>query len=97
MIASFKTEGAEDIFNGKNTKAARKSCPESLWKIAARKFDQLDSVTTLDELRIPPGNRLELLAGDRTGQHSIRINERYRICFTWSQSGPEQVEIVDYH
>ncbi|MGC9964574.1 MAG: type II toxin-antitoxin system RelE/ParE family toxin [Syntrophobacteraceae bacterium] len=97
MIASFKDEGTEDIFNGKNTKAARKTCPESLWKIAARKLDQLDSVITLDELRIPPGNRLEALGGDRTGWHSIRINDQYRICFTWSESGPEQAEIVDYH
>lgn len=82
MIASFKTEGAEDIFKGKNTKRHAKTCPESLWKIAARRFDRLDSVTTLDELRITPGNRLELLAGDRAGQLSIRINEQYRICFT---------------
>jgi toxin HigB-1 len=97
MIASFKTEGIEDVFNGKNTKAARKTCPESLWKIAARKLDQLDSATALDELRIPPGNRLGELGGNRIGQHSIRINDQYRICFRWSESGPEQVEIVDYH
>jgi len=97
MIVSFKNKGTEDIFNGKNTKAARKTCPESLWKIAVRKLDQLDSVTQLDELRIPPGNFLESLGGDRNGQHSIRINDQYRICFRWSGSGPEQVEIVDYH
>ena len=63
---------AEDIFNGKNTKAARRVCPQNLWKIASRKLDQLDSVNALDQLRIPPGNRLETLAGDRQGQHSIR-------------------------
>ncbi len=97
MIASFKDEGTDDIFNGKNTKEARKSCPVSLWKIATRKLDQLDSVTTLDELRVPPGNRLEILGGDRAGWHSIRINDQYRICFMWYESGPEQVEIVDYH
>ena len=97
MIVTFKNKGTEDIFNGKNTKAARKTCPESLWKIAARKLDQLDSVALLDELRIPPGNWLEVLGGDRSGQHSIRINDQYRICFKWSESGPEQVEIVDYH
>ncbi|MGC8495218.1 MAG: type II toxin-antitoxin system RelE/ParE family toxin [Syntrophobacteraceae bacterium] len=97
MIASFKDEGTEEIFNGRHAKAARKTCPESLWKVAARKLDQLDSVATLDELRIPPGNRLEALGGDRLGQHSIRINDRYRICFRWSEAGPEQVEIVDYH
>ena len=97
MIVSFKYNGTEDVFNGKNTRAARKCCPESLWGIAARKLDQLDSVTDLDELRIPPGNRLEGLSGNRAGQYAIRINNRYRICFTWSTSGPEQVEIIDYH
>ena len=97
MILSFRDEGAEDIFNGKNTKGARKTCPQSLWKIAARKLDQLDSVTELNELRIPPGNRLELLSGNREGEHSIRINDQYRICFKWAETGPEQAEIVDYH
>jgi toxin HigB-1 len=97
MIQSFKNQGTQDIFNGESTRAARKLCPQSLWKIAARKLDQLDSVTFLDELRIPPGNRLEALKGDRTQQHSIRINEQYRICFVWSEKGPQNVEIVDYH
>jgi len=97
MIASFRDEGTEDVFNGKNTKAARKTCPEPLWQVAARKLDQLDSVATLDELRIPPGNRLEALSGNRKGQHSIRINQQYRICFKWGKTGPQQVEIVDYH
>jgi toxin HigB-1 len=97
MIASFKDEGTEDIFNGKNTKAARKTCPKSLWKVATRKLDQLDSVTTLKELGIPPGNWLEALMGDRKGQHSIRINDQYRVCFIWTDSGPDKVEIVDYH
>jgi proteic killer suppression protein len=89
MIVSFKNEGTEDIFNGRSTRAARKTCPVSLWKIAARKLDLLDSVIALNELRIPPGNKLEALAGDRKGQHSIRINERYRICFAWTDLGPE--------
>lgn len=97
MIVSFRDGGTEDLFHGRNTKAARKTCPESLWKVAVRKLDQLDSVTTLDELHIPPGNRLEALYGDRKGQHSIRINDRYRICFVWSEQGPDQVEIGDYH
>ena len=73
MIVSFKDEGTEDIFNGENTKAARKACPESLWKVAARKLDQLDSVQAPDELRIPPSNRLEALTGDRKGQHNTRF------------------------
>ena len=62
-----------------------------------RKLDQLDSAEALDDLRIPPGNRLEALKGDRQGQYSIRINEQYRICFVWTESGPAEVEIVDYH
>ena len=97
MIRSFKNTGAEDIFNGENTRAARKTCPDSLWKVVARKLDQLDSVIALDELRVPPGNRLEALSGNRRGQHSIRINEQYRICFVWTDLGPAEVEIVDYH
>jgi proteic killer suppression protein len=97
MIQSFKNVGSEDIFNGENSKAARKICPNSIWKVAARKLDQVDSVTTLSELKIPPNNKLEALSGDRKGQHSIRINDQYRICFVWTESGPDQVEIVDYH
>jgi proteic killer suppression protein len=97
VIVSFKGQGAEDIFNGLNTKAARSTCPQSLWKMAVRKLDQLDSVTTLDELRVPPGNRLEALSGNRKGQHSIRINDQYRICFVWQDNGPDQIEVVDYH
>src|SRR5512133_2433821 len=97
MIRAFKTRGTADIFNGLNSRDARKTCPEALWRVAARKLDQLDSVESLNELRIPPGNHLEELAGDRQGQHSIRINDQYRICFVWTTTGPEQVEIVDYH
>jgi proteic killer suppression protein len=97
MIVSFKDHGTEDIFNGRNTKDARKTCPRSLWRIAARKLDQLDSAQSVDELKIPPGNRLETLKGDRKGQWSIRINEQYRICFRWTDTGPEEVEVTDYH
>jgi proteic killer suppression protein len=97
MIQSFKNAGTEDIFNGENSKGARKTCPMALWKVAARKLDLLDSVTTLQELKIPPGNQLEPLLGDRLGQHSIRINEKYRVCFIWTELGPDQVEIIDYH
>ncbi len=97
MILSFRRAGTEDIFNGINSPAARKMCPENLWKIAARKLDQLDSITALQELRIPPGNRLEALSGDWKGQYSIRINDQYRVCFLWTEHGPDQVEIVDYH
>lgn len=97
MILSFKDTGVEDVFNGINSSAARRTCPESLWKIAARKLDQLDSVSVLQELRIPPGNRLDALSGKLKGQYSIRINHQYRICFFWTEQGPDQVEIVDYH
>jgi toxin HigB-1 len=66
-------------------------------RVAVRKLDQIDSVTTIDELAVPPGNHLEKLTGDREGQYSIRINDQYRICFEWSESDAEEVEIVDYH
>jgi proteic killer suppression protein len=97
MIQAFGNLGTEDIFNGINSKSARKVCPQVLWNIAARKLDQLDSAERLDDLRIPPGNRLERLKGDREGQHSIRINDQYRIIFFWEETGPDEVEIVDYH
>jgi toxin HigB-1 len=97
MIVAFKDEGTEDIFDGKNTKAARKTCPEALWKVARRKLDLLDSATTLADLKIPLGNKLEALSGDRKGQHSIRINDQYRICFMWKGIDSDDVEIVDYH
>ena len=97
MIRSFRTAGTADIFNGESTREARRTCPEVIWRVARRKLDQLHHVPRLEELRFPPGNRLEPLAGDRIGQYSIRINGQYRICFTWTADGPEQVEIVDYH
>jgi proteic killer suppression protein len=97
VIQTFADEGTEDVFHGRNTKAGRQVCPRSLWAVAGRKLDQLDSVERLEDLRIPPGNRLESLTGGRRGQHSIRINQQFRICFRWSQAGPVDVEIVDYH
>jgi proteic killer suppression protein len=97
MIKSFRNKATEDIFNGKLTKAARKLCPKDLWKIAARKLDQLDSVLSLEELRVPPGNRLEALSGNRKGQYSIRINNQHRICFKWIENELVDVEISDYH
>mgnify|MGYP000858361812 CR=1 FL=1 len=97
MIRSFSDQGTEDIFNGVNSKAARRTCPRSLWSVAIRKLDQLDSAQALNDLRVLPGNRLEALHGDREGQHSIRINEQYRICFSWQGDDAVAVEIVDYH
>ena len=96
MIRSFSDRGTEDIFNGINSKHARRTCPIKLRSVATRKLDQLDSVVDLNELRIPPGNQLEALSGDRKGQHSIRINQQFRICFRWLPNGPERVEITDY-
>ena len=97
MIRSFGNQATEDIFDGNNSKVARKTCPRSLWKIAARKLEQIDSVATLDDLKVPPGNRLESLSGDRKGQYSIRINDQYRVCFLWKDGSADNVEIVDYH
>jgi len=97
VIRSFYDEGTEDDFNRRRTKAARRTCPEQLWRVAQRKLDQLNAAVSLGSLGIPPGNRLEALRGDRQGQHSIRINDQYRICFAWTDEGPERVEIADYH
>lgn len=71
--------------------------PGDFQQVARRKLLYLDQATTLTDLRVPPGNQLEALKGERAGQHSIRINDQWRICFVWGASGPEQVEIVDYH
>ena len=97
MIVSFKDQATEDIFNGVNSKAARKACPQTLWRITSRKLDQLDSVQQLEELKVPPGNRLEKLSGNRRTEHSIRINEQYRICFIWEEGHAYEIEITDYH
>ncbi len=97
MIQSFRNQGTDDVFYGKNTRQARRICPQTIWRVASRKLDQLDSVRELVELTIPPGNRLEALSGNRVGQHSIRINQQYRICFIWTEEGPSDVEITDYH
>ncbi|MFJ3048445.1 type II toxin-antitoxin system RelE/ParE family toxin [Herbaspirillum chlorophenolicum] len=95
MILSFRCKDTEALFNGRNI--ARFA---NIRSTVERKLQMLDSATTLDFLRSPPGNRLEALVGDRTGQHSIRINDQYRICFAWNDQGPigpTNVEIVDYH
>ena len=97
MIVSFKNTATEDIFNGISSRKARKTCPQKILRIALRKLDQLDSVISLNELEVPPGNRLETLSGNRDGQYSIRINQQYRICFKWTDYGPANIEIVDYH
>ncbi len=97
VIVSFADQASEDMFSGISSKAARKACPQPLWKIARRKLDMLNQAAALKDLRVPPGNRLEALKHDRQGQHSIRINEQYRICFHWTSEGPAEVEVTDYH
>lgn len=96
MIASFKDRGTEDIFDGEDTKAARKTLPANLHEKAASTLDRLNSAVSLQSLSLP-GLRLEKLWRDRRGQHSIRINDQFRICFRWTANGAEDVEIVDYH
>jgi len=87
----------EDIFNGISSKKTRKVCPDSILRIVVRKFDQLDSVISIVELKVPPGNRLESLSGNRKEEFSIRINNQFRIGFKWSEPGPFDAEITDYH
>jgi len=97
MIRSFHDHATEDIFNRISSQEARHTCPENLWKAATRKLDQLNAVLSVGSLRIPPGDKLENLKGNRRGQQSIRINDQFRICFIWTDQGPERVEITDYH
>ncbi|HEY3136842.1 MAG TPA: type II toxin-antitoxin system RelE/ParE family toxin [Blastocatellia bacterium] len=97
MIRSFADRGSEEVFDGADTKAARATRPKSLWPIARRKLDQINRVRDLVELGIPPGNRLERLRANRVGQYSIRINDRYRVCFRWENGYADEVEITDYH
>ena len=97
MIKSFHNRGTEDIFNRLNSREARHVCPVQLWTVARRKLDQLNAIISLTSLCIPPGNALEALSRNRLGQHSIRINDQFRVCFTWTEDAPEHVEIVDYH
>ena len=97
MIQSFKNVATEDIFDGIASSVARKCCPQSIWSIARRKLDQINRVQAVSELQVPPGNRLERLKGNRKGQHSIRINQQYRICFVWEEGHAFEVEITDYH
>ena len=97
MITSFADRATEDLFLGLESRRARRACPQALWPVVRRKLDQLNRVKDLPELSIPPGNRLERSRGDREGQHGIRINEQYRICFRWEESDAYEVEVTDYH
>ncbi len=93
MIIGFADSETERFFRDGD-------CParwRAFAKVAARKLDMLDAAPTLETLRSPPGNRLEALKGDRAGQFSIRVNDQWRLCFVWSEAGPDRVELVDYH
>jgi toxin HigB-1 len=97
MIRSFGDNGTQDIFNGINSKRARKKLDPSLHLVACRKLDMIDSAYTLNDLKAPPANCLEALKGSLKDYYSIRINDQYRIIFIWKPSGAENVEIIDYH
>jgi len=93
MIKSFKDKETEKLFN----RHFSKKLPQNLQHLARRKLVMLDAAPELNALRIPPGNRLEALKGDRKGQHSIRINDQWRVCFRWKTGDAYEVEIADYH
>lgn len=93
MIKRFRDPLTDAVFRGESPQGF----PSDLVKVARRKLGYLHSAADLRDLRLPPGNRLEALRGGRSGQHSIRINDQFRICFRWSADGPTDVEIVDYH
>lgn len=93
MIRSFKDDTARALFDDE----VPRGFPADLVRVARRKLGYLNAAISLQDLRVPPGNRLEALKGDRQGQHSIRVNDQYRVCFVWTAEGATDVEIVDYH
>jgi proteic killer suppression protein len=93
MIRSFADPETERIWSGRRSRRL----PSDIQVVALRKLRLLNQARVLGDLRVPPGNRLEALKGNRVGQHSMRINDQWRICFVWSEGGPSNVEIVDYH
>ena len=92
VIKTFRGKDTEALFRGERVKRF-----VNIQTIAMRKLAILNQAVQLDDLRVPPGSRLEALAGDRAGQHSIRVNDQFRVCFRWTTAGPQDVEIVDYH
>jgi len=92
LIETFRDDETADLFESRKSRRWK-----SIEAVALRKLDQLDAAANLSDLRVPPGNRLEALSGSRKGQHSIRINDQYRVCFVWKGDGAKNVEIADYH
>jgi len=97
MIKGFADKGTENIWNGEETKAARRTCPKALWPTAVRKLDILNAAHQEKDLRASPGNRFEHLKGRLSGKCSIRINDQYRVVFRWQAGDATDVEIEDYH
>ncbi len=93
MIQSFRDDATRDVFEGRRVRRL----PGNLLGVMQRKLKMVDAAIRLDDLRVPPGNRLERLKGNRKDQYSIRINDQWRVCFRWEADGPHRVEIVDYH
>jgi proteic killer suppression protein len=96
-MSDFRNAGTEDIYNGNNTKAARRILPIALHDIARRKMTVIRRASGVDQLYEPPSNHLEALEGDRVGEYSVRINRKYRVCFTWNEDAAKNLEITDYH
>jgi proteic killer suppression protein len=92
MIVSFKDEDTLELFTARKNRRWT-----NIAKVALRKLDQIEAAVSLNDLKVPPANHLELLKGDRKGQHSIRINDQFRVCFVWKEDGVHDVEITDYH
>jgi proteic killer suppression protein len=93
LIRNFKSRATKAVYKGESPKGF----PADLVKVARRKLGYLDAAVDLNDLRSPPGNRLEALTKDRAGQHSIRVNDQFRVCFIWTEEGSKEVEITDYH
>ena len=93
MLQSFADKDTERVWNHERLRKFH----SDLQRVALRKLAILDAAESLSDLRIPPGNRLEKLSGNRSGQHSIRVNDQWRICFRWTKAGPEEISITDYH
>ena len=96
MIRTLADDATRDIWNGANTKAAR-LIPRELWPVVRRKLDQIDAVTRLEDLKVPPGNRLHALTGDLRGWHAVRVNDQYRIVFRFDGADAFDVRCTDYH